>query len=182
MFTRPAILALHRATGMALAVFVCLHLVNHALLAIDPAMAFAFMDGFRHVYRQPAVEALLLVAVLVQLLAGGALARGGGATLSRLSGYYLLFFLLVHVSAVLWGRLGLGLDTDIHFAAAGLRSWPAMAFFVPYYFLAVVAICCHVGLALSRRLAMTARSASIASAALGVLAGTAIVGGMLDLV
>jgi hypothetical protein len=122
----------------------------------------------------------LLAAVLVQLLGGAALARRGGALPARISGYYLLFFLLVHVAAVLWGRLGLGLDTDIHFAAAGLRAWPTIAFFVPYYFFAVVAVCFHVGLGLSHCLARP-RAVTLTAAAVGVATGTAIVASMLAL-
>jgi hypothetical protein len=93
-----------------------------------------------------------------------------------------LFFLLVHVSAVLWGRLVLQVDTDMHFAAAGLRAWPAIAFFVPYYFLSVVAVCLHAGLGISRLLAAPARRAVPASVTAGVLAGAAIIIGMLALV
>ncbi|MBB3219846.1 hypothetical protein [Pseudoduganella umbonata] len=181
MSPQSAILLLHRGTGAVLAAFICLHLVNHVLLAIDPALAFGFMDRFRQVYRQPAVEAVLLLAVLLQLLGGAALARRGGALPARISGYYLLFFLLVHVTAVLWGRLGMGLDTDIRFAAAGLRSWPSIAFFAPYYFLAVLAVCFHVGLGVSRHAGARARTVTLAAGTVGLLMGTAIVGGMLAL-
>ena len=180
MIPRPAVFALHRCTGAVLAVFICLHLVNHALLAVDTAMAFAFMDAFRRIYRQPVVEALLLAAVAVQLFAGVSLARRGASLAVRLSGYYLLLFLLVHVGAVLWGRLEPGLDTDIRFAAAGLRTWPAAAFFVPYYVLAVVAVCCHVGLGVSRHLPAS-RLVGIASTALGLLLGMVIVGSMMTM-
>ncbi|GGY40048.1 hypothetical protein [Pseudoduganella albidiflava] len=184
---RPALQALHRCSGLLLAAFVCIHLVNHALLAIDAASAFAFMDVFRRIYRQPLVEALLLAAVLAQLATGPMLARrrttsaGRAGLLAAASGYYLLFFLLVHVAAVLWGRLGLGLDTDISFAAAGLQAWPSIAFFLPYYFLAVAAFCLHAGLGIGRLFAMPPCTAALVSGAAGALAGTAIVGGMLAL-
>lgn len=179
---------LHRCSGLFLAVFVGIHLANHLLLVADPAAAFAFMDRFRHLYRHGAVETLLLASVLVQLGTGPALARqrtvdgGRAGAAARISGYYLLFFLLVHVSAVLWGRFGAGLDTDIRFAAAGLAAWPSIAFFVPYYFLAVVAVCLHAGLGIARLCAAPPRAAVAVSAGVGVLAGMAIVGGMLALV
>ncbi|QBE66515.1 hypothetical protein [Pseudoduganella lutea] len=184
---RAALQVLHRCSGLVLAAFVCVHLVNHALLAVDADSAFAFMDVFRRLYRQPLVETLLLAAVLAQIATGPMLARcrparaGRAGMLAAASGYYLLFFLLVHVTAVLWGRLGLGLDTDIGFAAAGLRAWPAIAFFVPYYFLAVAAVCVHAGLGIGRLFAVPPRTVAMVSGAAGALAGTAIVGGMLAL-
>lgn len=180
MFQHPAFRKLHRCSGLLLAAFGVVHLLNHVLLAVDHAAAFAFMDAFRHVYRQGAVEPVILVAVLVQIATGPALARGAGSPMAaRISGYYLLFFLLVHVSAVLWGRLGLGLDTDIGFAAAGMRGGPGIAFFAPYYFLAVVAVCLHVGLGLSRLFGTPSHAALLASTATGLIGGAAIVGGLL---
>jgi ABC-type sulfate transport system permease component len=63
----------------------------------------------------------------------------------------LALFLLIHVSALLFGRAVLDLDTNVHFAAAGLQAWPYSLFFVPYYFLAVLAVFTHLGCALARR-------------------------------
>ena len=48
---------------------------------------------------------------------------------------------------VLFGRLALNLDTNFHFAAAGLHVAPFQFFFVPYYFLAVAALFTHVACA-----------------------------------
>jgi succinate dehydrogenase/fumarate reductase cytochrome b subunit len=61
-----------------------------------------------------------------------------------LSGGYLAYFLLVHVGAVLFGRAVLRLDTNFYYAAAGMHVPPFQFYFVPYYFLAVVAIFGHI--------------------------------------
>lgn len=74
--------------------------------------------------------------------------RGRVAWLQAISGAYLAFFLLVHVSAALVGRHVLHLDTNFHFAAAGFHVAPYPLFFAPYYFLAVVALAAHLGCAL----------------------------------
>lgn len=176
--------ALHALSGLVLAAFVVLHLVNHALMVLDPALAFAFMDAFRLVYRRAPVEALLLASVLFQMATGAKLARWRAAdargVVARISGLYLLLFLAIHIAAVMWARIALGVDTGVHFAAAGLRTWPASAFFVPYYSLAVIAVCVHAGIALSRRLESgTGRAAIAVSAVTGILLAGAIVGGMI---
>ncbi len=64
-----------------------------------------------------------------------------------ISGTYLLFFLVVHIGAILFGRAVLNLDTNFYFAAAGFHVAPFQFFFAPYYFLAVVALFTHLGCA-----------------------------------
>ena len=63
------------------------------------------------------------------------------------TGVYLALFLIIHVSAVMSGRLA-GLDTDFRFAAAGMNVPPFQWFFMPYYFLAAFSLFAHVGCAL----------------------------------
>jgi succinate dehydrogenase/fumarate reductase cytochrome b subunit len=149
---------LHRYGAIGVTLFVLAHVANHlaALGGIEAHLQ--FMDGARLVYRQPLIELVLLLAVAVQagsglrLLAAGWKRRTGWiARLQALSGGYLVWFLLIHVSAVLFGRVVLDLDTNVHFAAAGLQAWPYSLFFVPYYFLAVLAVFTHLGCALARR-------------------------------
>jgi hypothetical protein len=74
-------------------------------------------------------------------------AKGAVPWLQASTGAYMAFFLLVHVGAVLSGRLSLGLDTNFYFAAAGFHVPPFQYFFAPYYFLGVVALFTHLGCA-----------------------------------
>ncbi|WP_341503943.1 hypothetical protein [Gallaecimonas sp. GXIMD4217] len=177
---------LHRCSAALLASYVLVHLLNHLLALTGIEAHLAFMDGYRAIYRFQAIEPLLLG--LVGFQAGSGLyfiykrrgqRRGFFERAQALSGAYLAFFLLVHVTAVLYGRLGLGLDTNFYYAAAGLNIQPYTAFFLPYYFLAVLALFTHIGCALHwllrKRLSLVSRHAlGYGALALGVLVATVI--------
>ena len=76
--------------------------------------------------------------------------RGFFERVQALSGGYLAYFLLIHVGAVLFGRAVLKLDTNFYYAAAGMHipPFPFHYYFLPYYFLAVIAIFVHVACAI----------------------------------
>ncbi len=139
---------------MLIALFAFAHIANHLAGLAGVATHLAFMESTRLVYRNPVVEIVLLLCVAFQVgsgltlaLRGWRLRRGFVPWLQALSGVYLSFFLLVHVSAILSGRVLLNLDTNFYFAAAGFHVPPYPFFFVPYYFLAVVALFAHLGCA-----------------------------------
>ncbi len=146
---------IHRIGACGLGAFLTLHLFNH-LLAIDgPDAHIRFMEVFRAVYRNPVVEVTLLLCAASQVVSGLAFVRRRwrdrheGLDLLQLgSGLYLAFFLLVHVGAVLAGRIKFGLDTNFYYAAAGMHVLPYRYFFMPYYFFAVLAITIHLARAL----------------------------------
>jgi hypothetical protein len=161
---RRNVLLFHALSGALLASFVALHLANHALAFINLGDAFALMKTLRTVYRWPPVETLLIACVVYQVASGPVLARSRPAPASdktewatTASGYYLLFFVVLHTAAVFWGRYVAALDTNIYFAAAGLHAWPSTAFFSVYYFLAPVAVFVHLGQAMARRLSTRVR-------------------------
>ena len=169
---------LHRALGASLAVFVAVHIANHlaALAGVD--VHIRFMDAARRVYRQPVVEAVLLLCVALQaasglrmLWAGRQRRRGLLPWLQAGSGAYMALFLAIHVGAVLAGRMS-GLDTNFYFAAAGLHVWPFVLFFVPYYFLAVAALFVHLGCALRRGRAVVAGFAAVGAVVAGLIVAT----------
>jgi hypothetical protein len=148
---------LHRTAGAVPAVFVTVHVANHlaALAGVDAHVH--FMERARLVYRQPVVEAVLLLCAALQAASGVSMLWTGRhrrrtliAWLQAGSGAYIALFLAIHVGAVLAARIVGGLDTNFYFAAAGLHVWPFVLFFAPYYFLAVAALFAHVGCALRR--------------------------------
>lgn len=152
---------LHRLGGALVALFALMHLGNHLLaLAGQPAHQ-RMLEALRLVHRHPLVEPLLLLVLASQLVSGAAgawrvLRPGGGVPtlppvvrLQALSGLVLGAFVLAHVVAVLIGRVVLRLDTNFHFAAAGLHS-PWVWFFAPYYFLGVAALGVHLACAVHR--------------------------------
>ena len=170
---RPALRTLHRASAMALALFLVVHVLGHLAGLAGAAAHQAVLEALRSVYRQPAVEGLLLAGVLFQagsgltlLWRGWRLRRGAVAWAQAVSGAYLSLFLLIHVAAVLAARQQ-GVDTNLQFAAAGMHTPPWQWFFGPYYFLAVLALCTHVGCALYWNLPPRQR-APVLAAALGV--------------
>lgn len=165
---------LHRTSAKLLALFIALHLVGHLAGLAGVAAHQSVLDALRLVYRRPVVEALLLGCVVFQagsglglLWRGRARCQGAIDWLQRLSGAYLGLFLAIHVGAVLQGRAQ-GLDTNLHFAAAGMQVPPWPWFFGPYYFLAVSALGAHVGCALYWNLPPAVRARVLA---LSVLAG-----------
>ncbi|MBK9573579.1 MAG: hypothetical protein IPO43_13055 [Rhodoferax sp.] len=145
---------LHRSSAILIALFAFVHIANHLAGMAGVATHIAFMDAARLVYRNLVVEIVLLMCVAFQVgsgltlaLRGWRLRRGFVPWLQALSGAYLSFFLLVHVGAILSGRVLLNLDTNFYFAAAGFHVPPYPYFFVPYYFFAVVALFAHLGCA-----------------------------------
>ena len=148
----------HRLNAVLVGLFLLAHLGNHLLALAGPDAHIRAMTWLRHAYRQPAVEVLLLAGVAVQTLFGlrflqlGALRKKGVGRLQAYSGAYLTLFLAIHLAAIAWGRTR-GLDTNFYFAAAGLHIAPYPQFFVPYYFLAVLAVFAHLACALHRLLA-----------------------------
>ena len=139
---------LHYASGIILSLFIGIHLFNHVLAVFGPEVHIKWMGIFRTVYRNVAVESLLLLCVLLQVGTGLRLALSKPAAsvaqkVQIYSGFYLSFFLIIHVSAVLFGRYT-GLDSNFYFASTGMNYSPFLFFFIPYYFLAVASISLHV--------------------------------------
>ncbi|WKN46029.1 hypothetical protein [Tunicatimonas pelagia] len=142
---------IHYISGLTIASFVGIHLLNHVLILFGETVHIAFMEATRVVYRHWLIESLLLLAVLTQIISGLRLATGKRKSLidsydrwQVYSGGYLSFFLLIHVSAVLVGRYYFTVDTNLYYGAAGLNTYPDWLFFVPYYGLAIVAFFIHV--------------------------------------
>lgn len=170
---------LHRLSATLLAAFLILHLTNHIVGLAGQDEHIRFMAAIRPVYRNAAVEPVLLALLLFQIGSGVAMVvrgwrarRGRVAWLQAISGLYLAGFILNHVVAVLVGRLALGLDTDFRFAAAGMHVTPRQWLFVPYYWLGVAALLTHVGCAIYWSL--HERSPRLGRLALGGLAFTGV--------
>ena len=95
---------IHYISGLTITIFVVLHLCNHAVSLVGVGSHIAFMDKLRLVYRNPIVETILLLAVLMQIISGLKLAMKLRSTplalykkLQVWSGVYLAIFLLIHV-------------------------------------------------------------------------------------
>ncbi len=142
---------LHYFSGITLSIFVGCHLFNHLYSLFGPNAHIELMQKLRFVYRNVIAEAILLLAVAVQIVSGLKLFSRKRKTASSFfeklhiwSGLYLAFFLVVHVGAVLSGRFILNLDTNFYFGAAGLNIFPLNLFFVPYYGVAIISFFGHI--------------------------------------
>jgi hypothetical protein len=158
----------HGLSALFIAAYACVHIANHLVGLRGVESHIAFMRAARLVYRFPVVEVVLLMAVAFQIYSGLAFVvrgwrqrQGFMPWLQAGSGAYLVFFFLNHVGAVLFGRTVLYLDTNFYYAAAGFYVPPFQFFFVPYYFLAVLAIFTHLGCALYWRLRAKSRPARV---------------------
>ena len=138
---------LHRYSAIPIAIFAVVHLTNHLASLLSISSHLAFMQAARLIYRQPVVEAVLLLAVALQIGSGVSIIVQRWrqhrclASLQVWSGACLAFFLCAHVGAVLFGRSILKLDTNFYFAAAGFHVAPYQYVFAPYYFLGVLDFC-----------------------------------------
>jgi hypothetical protein len=172
---------IHATSAIVIGLFAVIHMANHLVALGGIAQHLAFMAAARAVYRIRPIEAVLLACVLVQVFSGMWLIirgwrqrHGAVALLQAAAGAYLAFFLLIHVSAVLYGRVSFGLDTNFYFAAAGFHVRPFQLFFIPYYLIGVLALFTHVGCGACQRARSRGRSTSPVLIALAVAMGAAI--------
>lgn len=156
---RMTLKKIHYISGLTISVFVGLHLFNHCFSILGADKHIEVMTFLRHFYRNIFIETILLLAVAAQLYSGLKLftikrqtAKSSFEKLHRWTGLYLSFFFIIHLSAVLAGRLILNLDTNFYFGAAGLNSFPLNLFFIPYYLLAVVSFFGHLAAVHNQRM------------------------------
>ena len=143
---------IHYYSGLIMAFFIGLHLLNHCMILISDEVYIQFMDFARKIYRNPVSETILLLAVLVQVISGIRLFRkkwthrpGLFDKLQLFSGLYFTYFLLSHTGAVLFARYYLELDTNLYFGATVLNISPIFIFFIFHYSLAILAFFAHIG-------------------------------------
>lgn len=142
---------IHFVSGLAITIFIGLHLFNHFCSIFGADKHIETMNIFRYFYRNIFIESILLLAILVQIISGLKLFRTNRkiATsqfekLHIWTGFYLAIFFIIHLSAVLGGRHFLHLDTNFYFGVAGLNSFPFNLFFIPYYGLAILSFFGHI--------------------------------------
>ena len=144
---------LHRTNAYLLLTFILLHLVNHLTLLFGVETHLAFMEAIRTIYRFLPVEILLYALFVSQMVLGIILIfkRGkpqdGWAWAQVLSGGYIAFFLLQHMTAALAARYMNELDTNVYWAASVVSQAPFIWYFAPYYVLAITAVFTHIACA-----------------------------------
>lgn len=167
---------IHYASGLIMTAFIGMHLLNHFASLWGADAHIALMGWLRGFYRNILVETFLLSAVCVQIVSGIQLfklsKKNAFSFFEKLqiwTGLYLAIFLVIHLSAVLGGRVLLGLDTNFYFGVAGLNTFPFNLFFVPYYGLAMLAFFGHLAAIHARKMKRAVFGIPPASQAIGLL-------------
>lgn len=142
---------IHYISGLTITLFIGLHLFNHFCSIFGADKHIEIMNTLRLFYRNIFIETILLIAVGIQIISGLNLFKANrkkaSTSFEKLhiwTGLYLAIFLIIHLGAVLGGRLFLHLDTNFYFGAAGLNSFPSNLFFIPYYGLAIISFFGHI--------------------------------------
>ncbi|MCH2021330.1 MAG: hypothetical protein MK207_02520 [Saprospiraceae bacterium] len=140
---------IHFYSGLTLSLFISIHLFNHLTIYWGEDIYLEFMESFRVVYRNIIVETLLIGIVMIQIVSGINMAKRkkflkSYDKLHVYSGFYLSFFLIAHVSAILIGRCYFNLDTNLYFGAATLNLSIFPLIFIPYYGLAIFSFFTHI--------------------------------------
>lgn len=140
----------HHFSGVLLITFIAIHLINHLMLFHSEEAHLQFMTIGRKFYRFTPIEILLFVVVLFQITSGVFLLKEKWKDLNNAwdriqtySGAYFIYFLIAHLSAILYGRYTLELDTNLYFGAAVLNISPMRYFFLFHYGLAIIAFFSH---------------------------------------
>lgn len=146
-----AIKKIHYISGLIISIFIGLHLFNHCYSILGADKHIELMTTLRYFYRNIFVEAILLSAVATQIYSGVKLFRTKRQISKTLfeklhvwTGLYLAIFFIIHLGAVIGGRLILNLDTNFYFGVAGINSFPFNLFFIPYYLFAVISFFGHI--------------------------------------
>lgn len=150
---------IHYISGLTITIFIGLHLFNHFCSIFGADKHIEIMNALRHFYRNIFIEAILLIAVFIQIVSGLELFRTSRKTantwfekLHIWTGLYLAIFFIIHLSAVFGGRYFLHLDTNFYFGVAGLNSFPTNLFFIPYYGLAIFSFFGHIASVHSKKM------------------------------
>lgn len=146
-------LLFHRWNSVFLGLFIVLHFATHLTGVVGIEAYNTMQNAVRVIYRNPVVEPVLLLCVVLQIGLGLQLLirktsrglRGRWAYAQVISGFIVLFFLVQHLSAMALARWVEGLDTNFYWPASVMNGAPFIWYFLPYYFLGVVALFVHLG-------------------------------------
>ncbi|EGF91988.1 putative membrane protein [Asticcacaulis biprosthecium C19] len=143
---------IHKLSAAFVFAFLCLHFANHFAGLLGVEFHIQFMQTLRALYYVPVVEYAVLAAFAIQILTGLPLIweiwtekKDIIHQFQAASGAVMTLFILTHIGAVLVGRHVLHLDTNFHFAAAGLMSPQWKPVFLGYYGAGVFSLFLHFG-------------------------------------
>jgi len=154
---------LHRLTAYILIVFVVTHLGNHLFLIAGRDIYNSVQKILNTVYRNPILEPILIIAISFQVLSGLKMAisslrrkpkrpfwrRQFWEKAQIISGFAFAYFIIEHLAALAGVRwFNPNLETAFYWPASVMNGAPFTYYFVPYYFLGVLAVMTHMGIGL----------------------------------
>jgi hypothetical protein len=149
---------LHRYNAVFLLLFIVAHITNHVIGLVGIENHIATMGMLRVVYRVQVIEITVIILFFSQIALGLGLIlkrgkpRGRWAWIQAISGVYIAFFLLQHLSAVIMMRLTYAqLDTSFYWAASVVQANPMGWYFFPYYAFGIMSIFAHLAAAIHFR-------------------------------
>ncbi len=142
----------HRITGIVVSVFVVAHLLNHSMAWFGIETHQRILESLRVVYRQPFIEFLLVACFIFQAVSGFIFIKKiwrkkSKTTFERIqiyTGIVFGIFIIQHIAATLIQRRIFGFDTNFYFASRVVLEFPFKLYFIPYYFLGIMAFALHV--------------------------------------
>lgn len=140
---------IHRLTAIFLGLFILSHLIVHLFALGGIEAHLKALDAVQWTYRHPIGEAVLVIAILTQIVTGVKRLKAKRkspdiwAKAQVYSGLYLIMFLIVHTGAALFTHHIFGLETDFYWAAGSMGISPVKFVFWPYYFAAIMAVFVH---------------------------------------
>ncbi len=153
----------HRLTAYILIIFVAAHLINHLFLIAGRENYNQVQEILNAVYRNPMLEPILIIAMSFQVIIGLKLAisslrrkpkrpfwqRPFWEKAQIISGFVFAYFIIEHLIALAGVRwFNPNLETSFYWPASVMNGAPFTYYFVPYYFLGVLAVMTHMGIGL----------------------------------
>jgi succinate dehydrogenase/fumarate reductase cytochrome b subunit len=151
MTSFPAFKQAHRLSAIGLGLFIALHLCVHLSTLGGADLHLKLLKTVQGVYRNPIVEPMLLLAILVQVVSGVTILLRKWRMPNKqiwtwvqiVSGVALIWLMIQHTSAALLTRYGLGLETNFYWVAGPIQNPTFRHSFIVYYFLLVFAVFAH---------------------------------------
>ena len=129
---------IHRLIAILLGVFIVSHLIVHLFALAGIEAHVKALNAVQWTYRHPVGEAVLVIAVLTQIVTGVRRLKAKRKSPDKwakwqvFSGLYLIMFLMVHTGAALYTHHIFGLETDFYWAAGSMGISPVKYIFWPY--------------------------------------------------
>ncbi len=143
--------ALHRITGIVVSIFIVAHLFNHLTAWFGIETHQYILEKLRQVYRIPVLEFILVISFFFQAFSGFRMCyhiwkkeqKTKVEKIQMYSGILLGLFIIQHIPATIGQRWYYEFDTNFYFASRVVLEQPLYFYFVPYYFIGIMAFAFH---------------------------------------